>query len=217
MPVPFRPQAGDPVPLQQTSTTCGSASLTVARMLIDDDFAEWVRSGARHPGRRGLTRLAGAGTPSQRFAAHEQVVKGRTNALRGAGGRWQLPWPHALGTPPWGGRNELEHGAAETGADYDVVWFRVGGRRRLEQAYAALSARVRPGRPALLYVGDAWLPRHVVLVMPGTGGHEFNVYEPSGGQVIDLAKGTFVERRLDIGGWPVPWAAVWADPLELPT
>ena len=46
---PFRLVAGAPAPLQQSSVTCGAACLTVARMLVDDPFARWVRDGTGHP------------------------------------------------------------------------------------------------------------------------------------------------------------------------
>jgi hypothetical protein len=206
---PFRLRAGDHAPGQQTHTTCGSASLTIARMLVNPAFAQWIRHGIRKDARDG--DVPDASTEAQRFAAYEQVVASRTNAVLGAGRRLQLPWPRALGTPPWGARHELEYGAADPEADYDVAWFRHRGRGGLEQTYAALRARVRDGRPALLYVGNAWLPRHVVLVMPPTGGQELDVYEPSSGRVIDLPRQAFVERRLAVGGWDVPWAALWDD------
>jgi hypothetical protein len=207
---PFRLVAGDVAPVQQTSTTCGSASLTVARMLANPAFAQWIRDGIRKDAREG--EVPDAGTEADRFAAYEQVVASRTNAVVGAGRRLQLPWPRALGTPPWGARHELELGAAEPDAGYAVAWFRHRGRVGLERTYADLRRRVRPGRPALLYVGNAWSPRHVVLVMPPTGEQELDVYEPSVGRVVDLPQERFVERRLAIAGWDVPWAAVWADP-----
>lgn len=206
---PFHLQAGDRVPVQQSSTTCGSASLTVARMLVNPAFARWIRFGLDAEAKDEDAR--DARTVEQRFAAHEQVVASRTNSLVGAGGRIQVPWPRALGTPPWGARGELEFGAAVPWADYDITLFRFGGRGGLEQAYADLQRRVRAGRPALLYIGNAWLPRHVVLVMPATRGQELDVYEPSVGRVVDLPRQTFVERRLRMAGWDVPWGAVWDD------
>jgi hypothetical protein len=48
--------------------------------------------------------------------------------------------------------------------------------------------------------------------MPPTGEQELDVYEPSVGRVVDLPQHAFVERRLAVAGWDVPWAAVWADP-----
>jgi hypothetical protein len=206
---PFRLVAGDHAPAQQTGTTCGSASLTVARMLVNPAFAQWIRDGIRKDARDG-DEPAG-GTEEQRFADYEQVVAARTNGVVGAGGRLQAPWPRALGTPPWGARHELEYGAADPAARYEVAWFRHRGRGGLKDTYATLRSQVRRGRPALLYIGNAWAPRHVVLVMPPTGEQELDVYEPSAGRVVDLPQHAFVERRLAIGGWHVPWAAVWAD------
>ncbi|HVL62168.1 MAG TPA: hypothetical protein VM430_12300 [Microbacterium sp.] len=212
MTTPFRLHAGDTAPAQQTGTTCGSASLTVARMLVNPAFAAWIRGGVRREGRAGgVSGALDVGTVAERFATYEQVVAGRTNALVGAGGKLQLPWPRALGTPPWGARRELEFGASDPDADYDVTWLRLRSRAGLEQAYAALRARVRDGRPALLYVGNAALPRHVVLVMPPSAEQELDVYEPSTGRVLDLPGRAFVDRRLRLAGWDVPWAAVWDD------
>ena len=99
---------------------------------------------------------------------------------------------------------------AVTAPRHLVVGLRVG----LEHTYAALRARVHAGRPALLYVGNAWAPRHVVLVMPPSGEQELDVYEPSVGRVVDLPRHAFVERRLAVAGWDVPWAAVWAESRE---
>jgi len=209
---PFVLRAGDTAPTQQTRTTCGSASLTVARMLVNPLFARWIREGIGKDARD--DDVPEAGTEAQRFAAYEQVVARRTNSLLGAGRRLQLPWPRALGTPPWGALNELAFGAADPSADYDLQWFRLGGREALGRRYAALRSRVHAGRPALLYIGNAWSPRHVVLVMPATGGQELDVYEPSVGRVVDLPHDAFVERRLRMAGWDVPWAAVWDDSVR---
>ena len=215
MPAPFRLVAGDSAPVPQTRTTCGSASLTIARMLVNPAFAAWIRDGIPKDARD--ADVPDAGTERQRFAAYEQVVAGRTNALVGAGGALQLPWPRALGTPPWGARRELEFGAAAPGAHYDVTWLRHRSAGALTRAYAVLQARVRDGRPALLYIGNARLPRHVVLVMPPSGDQDLDVYEPSIGRVVDLPRQTFVERRLRMAGWDVPWAVIWADATEQPT
>lgn len=211
MAVPFRLQSGDGAPMQQSTTTCGSACLTVARMLIDPGFAQWIREGVRRPGAGG--ELPQGRNETERFAAHEQLVAGRTNSLVGAGGRLQVPWPRALGTPPWGARGELEYGAADFRAHFDVTWFRTARRSRLESTYAAVLGRVQEGRPVLLYIGSAWMPRHVVLLLPPTPGRSVpDVYEPSSGRVVDLPREGFVTRRLRLAGWDVPWAAVWAAP-----
>lgn len=207
MAVPFRLQVGESAPRQQSRTTCGSACLTIARMLVNPEFAQWIRLGIGKGARDAV--VADVRTPDERFAAYEQVVAQRTNAVLGAGGRLQPPWPRGLGTPPWGAINELEYGAADPAADYDLEWFRFVGRDGRQRTYAALCTRVCAGRPALLYVGNIWLPRHVVLVLPGTGAGQLGAYEPSIGRVVDLPEEPFVSRRLSLGGWDVPWGVVW--------
>ena len=104
---PYRLHTGDAAPAQQSQVTCGAACLTIARMLVDPAFAAWILTGDGP--RAGLPNAADAGA---RFAAYERVVMRRTNGLWGAGGRPNVPWPRALGTPPWGAKRELEHGAA---------------------------------------------------------------------------------------------------------
>lgn len=196
--MPFRLHVGDRAPVQQSPTTCGAACLTVARMLANPPFADWVRHGDRPS--------PSDHSADERFAACEQVVAHRTNGLRGPSGRLQPPWPRALGTPPWGARREIEHGASRPGTGYASTWVRLSGIRRLGQVYDELVRRVDEGRPALLYVGNAWLPRHVVLVLPGRAGLE--AYEPSAGRVVDLPRAAFVTRRLGLGGWDLPWCLV---------
>ncbi len=207
MPAPFHLQVGDPAPRQQSSTTCGSACLSVSRMLVNPAFSGWIVDGIGKDARD--TDVRDGRTPIERFAAYEQVVAARTNALVGAGGRWQLPWPRALGTPPWGAINELEYGAADPEADYDLEWIRFARRRSLDRVYAALRTKVRAGRPALLYIGNEWLPRHVVLVLRSPEGQELDVYEPSVGRVVSLSRESLVSRRLRLAGWDVPWGIVW--------
>lgn len=132
----------------------------------------------------------------------------RTNGVRPAEDRWNIPWAHALGTPPWGAKAELEHGAARPGAGYRMRLVRLGSTNGLRDVHRDLVRHVRQGEPALLYIGDAWLPRHVTLVLPGDDEARINVYDPASGSVTELALETFETRRLDIAGWNVPWITV---------
>ena len=150
---PFRLHAGDTGPVQQSPVTCGSACLTVARMLVDPLFASWVRTGRPNP-----PGSPPGDTEAERFAAYERVVMRRTNGLLAGPGRVNLPWPRALGTPPWGAKRELEFGAAATGTLYDVVALRPLSGRSLRSAFECLVDVVAEGEPALLYIGNARLP-----------------------------------------------------------
>ncbi|KRE44169.1 hypothetical protein [Knoellia sp. Soil729] len=199
----YRLRAGDTGPVQQSPVTCGSACLTVARMLVDPVFASWVRTGEpRLPG-----SPAGE-TEAERFAAYERVVMRRTNGIL-AGPHWlDVPWPRALGTPPWGAKRELEYGAATSGTRYDVASVRHLSDAGLRAAFERLVDVVAQGEPGLLYVGSTHLPRHVVLVLPGDGDRVLDVYDPGTGRVGHLRRDTVVERRLGLSGWQVPWFIV---------
>ncbi|CCH80099.1 conserved hypothetical protein [Nostocoides japonicum T1-X7] len=206
MAAPYRLAAGDSGPTQQSPVTCGSACLTVARMLVDPLFASWVRTGS--PVLPGTPAGLGEATTEARFAAYERVVMARTNALSLPPRALNLPWPHSLGTPPWGAQRELEHGASLRGTRYAIVPVRQDPTPALGRRYDRLVDVVAEGEPALLYVGNEWLPRHVVLVLPGSGDRVLDVYEPASGRVQVLRRDDMMARRLRLGGWNIPWIIV---------
>lgn len=199
----FRLRAGDTGPVQQSPLTCGSACLTVARMLVDPVFASWVRTGDPHP----PGSPAGA-TQAERFAAYERVVMRRTNGVLSGGRRPNLPWPRALGTPPWGALRELEFGAARLGTRYTLDLLRGADEYGLVERFETLQQVVADGEPALLYIGNAVLPRHIVLVLPGDGDRMLDVYDPGTGRVGHLRRDEVVQHRMRLSGWDVPWVAV---------
>jgi len=220
--VPFHLARGATGPVQQSPVTCGSASLTVARMVVDPDFAAWIVDGVRADGRPPDSRPEAA-----RFAEHEREVMNRTNALHAAGGRLNLPWPHSLGTPPWGAEKELEYNTpgergapaveaataapgapGRAGPPYRMRVLRLASGAVLRDVYRDLVGLVREDLPALLYIGNAQSPRHVTLVLPGEGGAQLDVYDPATGSVTDLDPERFAGRTLGIAGWNVPWITV---------
>lgn len=203
MSAPFRLSAGSQGPRQQSPTTCGPACLTVARMLVDPPFARWIDVGEGHP-----VPGAEGGTRTERFASWERTVHARTNAWTTPGRGLSLAWPRALGTPPWGVRQELEDGASHAGTRYRIVSVRGHSEESLRARYRRLLDLVVNGEPAVLYVGNLLLPRHVTLVLPGTRAGELCVYEPDSGQVLPLAEQAFVTKALDLGGWRRPWILV---------
>ena len=179
-------------------------------MLVSPEFARWIVSGLDPKGGPPDSR-----SEQDRFAEYERTVMNRTNGIRTAGGQWNIPWPHAVGTPPWGAMKELEYDAARPGAAYAMRWVRLGSSDALRDVHRDLVRLVREGLPALLYIGNAWLPRHVTLVLPGTGmvgDTGLDVYDPASGSVTELAQERFARRTLDIAGWNVPWITV--QPLQ---
>lgn len=204
MPLPaYRLVNGDTGPRQQSNLTCGSACLTVARMLVDPAFAHWIATGeGQRPG-----SPKGA-SPAERFAAYERVVHRRTNTLTFGRGGLNLPWPRRLGTPPWGAQRELELGAAKQGTDYGITVLRPLPRARLGEVFDRLNAVVSDGMPALLYVGSETLPRHVLLILPGNGDDRLDVYDPANGSVRARSVRSFATHDLRLSGWDVPWFVV---------
>lgn len=160
---------------QPDARSCGAASMVMARLLRDGD-----------PVSPALFR-------TEVLACHRRLTSPRAH------GRWQLPWPRALGTPPWAVRRELE---AITGRVHEVRlarWSR-------EEAFDRLAA----GGGAL-YVGSTALPRHVLLVLPPADGlaeEGLRSYQPSRGTAVSLPRAEVVEGRLRHAGWPWVWFTV---------
>jgi len=186
-------------------------------MLASPEFGQWIVYGIDPQGGPTDSR-----SEPERFAEHEREVMNRTNGIRAAGGKLNVPWPRALGTPPWGAEKELEFGAARPGAAYAMRLVRLGSSDALHDVHRDLVRLVREGLPALLYIGNAWAPRHVTLVLAGgggdgsgggvgdggSGGGGLDVYDPATGSVTELAPERFASRTLGIAGWNVPWITV---------
>ena len=204
----FRLAAGEHGPLQQSRVSCGAACLTVARMMIDPALTAWITRGERGPGQPADTRDANA-----RFAEHEERVLERTNGVRPRGTGWQVPWPTSLGTPPWGALAELEHGAALPGTLYQIGMLRGLSGSMLTRSLEHVLARLQPGAPALMYVGNASMPRHVVLVYVADGEDPAPVlYDPGTGLARPLPLAELERGQCSISGWTTPWLTLYPRP-----
>jgi hypothetical protein len=117
-----------------------------------------------------------------------------------------LPWPRALGTPPWG----AERLARFPGVRYRAV--PVDDRRpaEVQDLLVRIDAALDHGVPVPLYSGGdlgdglaAAVPRHVVLAAARTDDG-YLVYEPGAGRLLPLTRGE-VERPTGpaaaLGGW----------------
>ena len=160
---------------QPDRRSCGATSLVVARMLVDEAYAD-----------------VAAGSFRDEVLGMHRRVTGPVDA-RGA---VQLPWPRAIGTPPWAVARQL---TATIGGTYDD---RLVLRR--EDAYRRLTGSALP---AALYVGSTWLPRHVVLVV-AADQERLTCYEPSRGARVSVDRTAFAEARLGLAGWARPWFTV---------
>lgn len=165
-----------PLP-QPDRRSCGAASLVLAELMV---------SGADEA------------PDADSFRARVLDTHRRLTGPVDARSRMQLPWPRALGTPPWAVARAL---GALTGVPHRTRWVRTGrgAAETLEGAHA--------GAPAAFYVGSRWLPRHVVLVV-GATADGFRTYEPASGRLLTVSRAAVTGRRLALAGWDVPWFSV---------
>lgn len=211
------------VPVRQADgTTCGSLVLLMLAATADPVLAGWLEDGTLPeslPAHRvppevppALTR-AGPGGAAARLAAAQQHLKRRTGA-RALG---PLPWPAALGTPPWTAARE----ARFPGVDYrslPVDDAAPGAAAVLTSVHGATLA----GVPVPLYTGGdlgsgltTAVPRHIVLAVPpppggAHRGHDtagkpvLHLFEPARGAVHEIRLADLLGRReghAALGGW----------------
>jgi hypothetical protein len=173
---------------QPDARSCGASALVAARMLVDADYAAAVTPGG--------------------FARDVLATHRRVTGLTGHG--LQVPWPRALGTPPWAVARELSaltlSGAAPARYATRIAVLRPG------TAFDQVRTAVGSGRAAALYVGNRWCPRHVVLALPVTPGApavpHLRVYEPASGLVVEVTREAVVGHRLGLAGWQRLWLVV---------
>ena len=177
---------------QPDATTCGSAVLVIARSISDPAYAELLATG-QHP----VTGHRLTGTLQERFAAEVLAMHRRTSSAVDVRGAAQLPWPRRYGTPPWAVARQL---SGSTGTSWRAQaitpWARSGALKEVRSAAAR--------RPVPVYVGNRWLPRHVVLVLDA----DLRVYEPASGRVVTVTGSDFTGASLDLAGWSTPWFSV---------
>lgn len=157
--------------------------VVMARMLADPAYAARVRE----PGR----------FAEETLSTHREITSLRHGA------RAQLPWPRALGTPPWAVSRALQ---GATGRTYGVAVV-----RDRDSAYDAIAARTGEHHPVAVFVGSRHLPRHVVLAIrpaDDDGGRALWTYEPAAGRVLRVRRERWVRGPLDLAGWSRPWLVV---------
>lgn len=200
-----------PVLQQTTDTTCGSASLIVARMLADPVYALRMLDG--YDATTGTT-VPGGSTPdgiAERFTTEEQAVQGRTNSATDRSGGWKMPWPSVIGTSPWGASEEMNNGAGIPGTGYHVSMIDSDSPADAQRAYDQVARAVDSGRPVPMYTGSDNAPRHVVLVVGREADGDLQIYNPALGTVRTVSESGFVsggQELRDAGSWRRPWAVV---------
>jgi hypothetical protein len=169
---------------QPDQRSCGPSSVVAARMLLDPSYADAVREA------------------DDRFAADVLRTHRRATSAVVAG-RLQVPWPRALGTPPWAVARELSAvsgpGVPTRRYGWTLSLFAPGA------AFDRAAAAVDDGRPVGFYVGNAWLPRHVVLAVGRASAHGLWVYDPARGARVEVTRVSVESRSLTFGRWDRVW------------
>ena len=185
---------------QPDGTTCGSSSLVMSRMMNNPAYAMAVIDGYDP-----VTGQTLAGTAQSRFAAESLAMHERTNGWRDRDGNLNAPWPLALGTTPDDVAREMSAtgGSGVPGTQYDVDWL--GSDRG--SSFDRIAAAAQSGHTVPVYVGDGWMPRHVVLATASDAG-TITFYEPGAGQTVTVTREQWVSNAGQLGGWDRPWAVV---------
>ena len=182
------------VPARQVDqTTCGAASMAIMLMMGDPFVGVWIASGRRLGGHlppevERLETRARLDTVERRWNAlqrslHAAAVRRGLLAI--------LPWPEALGTPPWRVNNATRFaGVAFRGAIVDDT-----DDADVEALISHASAALRDGIPVPIYASgdsarglDAVIPRHVVLLVRRVD-RGFVAYEPGSARLYTITDG----------------------------
>lgn len=178
--------------VQPDARTCAPAALVTARLLTRPAYAAWLETG-RHP----TTGRVDPRSASQRFVDEVAAMHRSTTARRDRHGEPQVPWPRALGTPPWAVAREMSArgGSGVPGSRYRVA---VVDPRRRAISWEWIVTAVAAGHPVPLYVGNRLAPAHVVLVT-GLRPDGVSVHDPATGRTVGVSRAAYVGGALPFG------------------
>ena len=193
---------------QVDQTTCGAATMAMATMVADPFVALWVATGQSIASYlpievlRSETAKRPAHTIIERWQSLQRSIHWATT--QSAIG--PLPWPRALGTPPWRVDNQLRI----AGVRMRGLLINDAKPTELAAGLAHASAALRDGIPVPVYSGgdstqglQGVVPRHVVLLL-GREGDELRFYEPGSGAVHKVTVDALSQphgRMPALGNW----------------
>lgn len=142
--------------------------------------------------------------PGWRPADWSTEIRSEHRALTGhrtPGGKVQMPWPRRLGTPPWAI-------AAAMGVLSNQRVATVNARPRAALGYEVLVAQLQ-SRPVAVYVGNRWLPTHVLLALEAPdAGLSIRLFDPWTGEIHIVEAPRWREHRLGVSGGDHFWFVV---------
>jgi hypothetical protein len=219
------PTAQSGVFTQPDSTTCGSSSLLLAKMLNDPLYAMKVMTGydprtgeqVGDPGPVADDRnpLPANATPEQ-IAMHNRFqhaaidLHEQTNGFTTHDGKFNGWWPEAAGTSPGSAARQMSgDGGSGTGGGYETRYVDPDNPG---DTYDRIARAADNGQAVPVYTYDVNglddAGAHVVLVT-GTEDGNLRVYEPESGETRITTREEFHERQLsDSMGWDKPLVAI---------
>lgn len=182
---------------QPDSTTCGSSSLVMARMLNDPAYAMYMVTGVDP---RGELPDASSLTAAERFGAEAIAMHDRTNTL----------WPEPLGTFPTSVDGQMSAAASGSGVPGTTYASTIVDPAAPGATYDRILDAVSRGHAVPMYVYGIQEPgsgAHVTLIV-GAEGDVVTVYEPGSGEYRSMTREEFTSG--DVSG-----AASWTTPLTV--
>lgn len=209
---------------QPDSTTCGSASLLLAKMLNDPLYAMEVMTGydprtgqqVGDPGPVDADRnpLPAGATPEQiamhnRFQHAAIELHHQTNGLTTHDGKFNGWWPEAAGTSPGSAARQMDgDGGSGTGGNYETRYVDPDNPGA---TFDRIARAADNGQAVPVYTYDVDGTSggaHVVLVT-GTDDGRLRVYEPESGETRYTTREDFDSRQLSGSmGWDKPLVAI---------
>jgi hypothetical protein len=171
--------------VQPDERSCGASVLVAAQLLAAPRY--------------GTTRAARVAATPTWFRSEVLALHRRITSAQDVSGRWQLPWPRLIGTPPWAIAHHL---AAVTGRPHHTRLV-INRDTAFDQVLSASNES-----PVPLYVGSRWLPRHVVLVTGPGPEDALRCYDPARGVVVTVTREAFLSGRLALSRWNRPWFTI---------
>lgn len=191
-PATFLDDDGARLRLRQLSpTTCGPAAVIIMRALVDPAYALWLTTGAHVAPDREPDSL-----PFEQRFRNQQTRVHAALTRRAVG---PVPWPRLLGVPPWSLARFLNRFTSLSGARFGWALVDPGDPAAVRGALGAVGRGRGLGLPVPLYLGRH-TERHVVLGLDLTADH-LRLYDPAGGQVVDVARTDVVAGRVGVAGW----------------
>lgn len=190
-PATYEDDSGAKLRLRQSSpVTAGPAAMIMLRVLVDPTYSYWLTTGTHiEPGFEPDQLPFEQRFRAQQASVHDAISRSASRA----------PLSRLLGASPASSARFLNRFTRLTGARFGWLPVDGGDPAQVREALAAVGVGLDMGVPVPLYVGGH-ADRTVVLAFGRTPG-ALRLYDPAGGEVLDIVADDIVAGRPVAGGW----------------